>query len=48
MTTTRDKIANYLSNLILRVLATEEYRERLEYTYVRGLMAMAEDTENRR
>ena len=47
MTKTRDKIAHYLSNLILRLIASEEYRERLEYTYVRGLMAMTEDAENR-
>jgi hypothetical protein len=47
MTKTRDKIAWYLSNLILRVLSTQEYRDRLEYTYARGLLAMADDAETR-
>ncbi len=37
MTTTRDKIANAVSNWVINTFATEEYRERLEFTYVLGL-----------
>jgi len=48
MTKTRDKIAWYLSNLVLRVLASREYKDRLEYTYARGLLAMTDDAKGDR
>lgn len=37
MTTTRDKIVHAVANWVINTFATEEYRERLEFTYVLGL-----------
>ncbi len=37
MSKTRDKIAHAVANWVLNTFATEEYRERLEFTYVLGM-----------
>lgn len=37
MSKSRDKIAHAVANWVLKTFATEEYQQRLEFTYVLGL-----------
>lgn len=40
MAKTRDLIAHRVANFVIRVLASKEYQDRLEYTYALGFQEL--------